>query len=404
MPEALLNIPQRQLRNDSSQGNYNSSEQNGVAEANELNEAAQNLRVDVETILNAGEEGRPDCPESSCAAQTEEECAGNNVRQDLNFMGGVNMKKSILAVLILIFILSSSAMAETTFITIGTGSTGGVYYPVGAGLAKIWTKYVKDLKADAQSTGGTVHNIQLMDKKEIQAATMDNNYYNAYNGLLKYKGQKHSYLRGMLPLYPEPVQIMVAKGSGIRTLKDFKGKRISIGAVASGTELSARELLKASGLDPEKDIKGENLGVGDTGSAFADKHIDAAIMLGSLGMGGVVEPTTLGLVEFIDIPDEVINKVVKQSPYWFKFTIPANTYKGQPKPVKTYAGPNIVAVSAEISEDFVYQMTKAAFEHKKDLVVITPHMQHMTPESAKNIMIPLHPGALKYYKEIGAVK
>jgi len=314
------------------------------------------------------------------------------------------MRKCILTIMILTFILSSSALAGTNFITIGTGSTGGVYYPVGAGLAKIWTKNIKYLKADAQSTGGTVHNIQLMDKKEIQAATMDNNYYNAYNGLLKYKGKNHKYLRGMLPLYPEPVQIMVAKGSGIKSIKDFRGKRISIGAVASGTELSAHELLKAAGLDPDKDIKGENLGVGDTGGAFADKHIDAAIMLGSLGMGGVVEPSTMGLVEFIDIPDDVIKKVVKQSPYWYRFTIPANTYRGQPKPIKTYAGPNIVAVTADLPEDTVYQMTKTAFENKKDLVAITPHMQHMTPEGAKNIMIPLHPGALKYYREIGAIK
>ncbi len=317
------------------------------------------------------------------------------------------MKKSIFAVLFLTlitFIISSSAMAATTFVTIGTGSTGGTYYPVGAGLAKIWTKYVPELKADAQSTGGTVHNIQLMEKKEIQAATMDNNYYNAYNGLLKYKGQNHKYLRGMLPLYPEPVQIMVAKGSGIKSLKDFKGKRVSIGAVASGTELSARELLKAAGLDPDKDIKGENLGVGDTGGAFADKHIDAAIMLGALGMGGVVEPSTLGLVEFIDVSDDIINKVLKQSPYWFKFTIPANSYKGQPKAVKTYAGPNIITVTADLPETTVYQMTKTAFENKKDLVAISANMQNMTPEGAKNIMIPLHPGAVKYYKEIGVIK
>lgn len=313
------------------------------------------------------------------------------------------MRKTLLVALIFIFAISTSAMASTTFITIGTGSTGGTYYPVGAGLANIWTKYVPNLKADAQSTGGTVHNIQLMEKKEIQAATMDNNYYNAYNGLLKYKGEDHKYMRGMLPLYPEPVQIMVAKGSGIKTLADFKGKRVSIGAVASGTELSARELLIAAGIDPDKDIEGENLGVGDTGSAFADKHIDAAVMLGALGMGGVVEPSTLGLVEFIDIPDEIIEKVIAQSPYWFKFTIPANTYKGQPNPVKTYAGPNIVTVTEEIPEDIVYQMTKTAFEHKDELTTISANMQNMTAESAKNIMIPLHPGALKYYKEIGAI-
>ena len=114
--------------------------------------------------------------------------------------GFLIMKRSILAVLLLTFALSSPAFSGTTFVTIGTGSTGGTYYPVGAGFAKIWTKYVPDMKADAQSTGGTVHNIQLMEKKEIQAATMDNNYYNAYNGLLKYKGHEHKYLRGMLYL------------------------------------------------------------------------------------------------------------------------------------------------------------------------------------------------------------
>ena len=315
------------------------------------------------------------------------------------------MKKILCLSMLIVFAFATTAMAATTFVTIGTGSTGGTYYPVGSGFATIWSKYVPNLKANVQSTGGKVHNLQLMEKGEIQVATMDNNYFNAYFGRLKYEGQAEKYknLRGMIPLYPEPVQIMVAKGSGIKKLSDFKGKRISIGAVASGTELTARELLRAAGLS-EKDIKAENLGVGETGAAFADKHIDGAIMLGALGMAGVVEPTTLGLVEFIDIDDEIINKVLKASPYWFKFTIPANTYKGQTKDVKTYAGPNIITVTAELDTEMVYQMTKSAYEHKADLVLISPQMNHMVPEAAKNIKIPLHPGALKYYKEIGVIK
>lgn len=315
------------------------------------------------------------------------------------------MKKILCLSILIVFVFATTALAATTFVTMGTGSTGGTYYPVGSGFATIWSKYVPNLKANVQSTGGTVHNLQLMEKGEIQAATMDNNYFNAYFGRLKYEGQAEKYknLRGLIPLYPEPIQIMVAKGSGIKKLSDFKGKRISIGAVASGTELTARELLKAAGLS-EKDIKGENLGVGETGAAFADKHIDGAIMLGALGMAGVVEPTTLGLVEFIDIDEEIINKVLKASPYWFKFTIPANTYKGQTKDVKTYAGPNIITVTAELDTETVYQMTKSAYEHKADLVLISPQMNHMVPEAAKNIKIPLHPGALKYYKEIGVIK
>ncbi len=315
------------------------------------------------------------------------------------------MKKfGILLAIIAVLAMAACAYAAPTFLTMGTGSTGGTYYPVGSGFVKIWNDNIKDLKANVQSTGGTVHNIQLMQKKEIEVATADNNYYNAYNGLGKYTGEKHTYLRGMIPLYPEPIQFMVAKGSGIKKVADLKGKRVSIGAVASGTEVTARELLKAAGIDPDKDMRAENLGVGDTGSAFSDKHIDAAIMLGAIGMAGVVEPTTLGLVDIIDVEDELIAKVMKTSPYWYRFTIPANTYRGQTKDVKTYAGPNILIVTESMPEDLVYQMTKTAFAHKADLIAISPQMKYMDESAAKNIMIPLHPGALKYYKEKGVLK
>jgi len=162
--------------------------------------------------------------------------------------------------------------------------------------------------------------------------------------------------------------------------------------------------LNLAGIDPDKDIKAENLGVGDTGRAFADRLIDAAIMMGALGQAGVVEATTLGVAYLIDIPDEVIKKAVSQYPYWFPFTIPAGTYKGQEEPIKTYAGPNIIAVHEKLPEDLVYQMTKALFEHKEDLVAVTPQMEHMVPENVEQIVIPLHPGAERYYKEIGVLK
>ena len=197
---------------------------------------------------------------------------------------------------------------------------------------------------------------------------------------------------------------MVAKGSDIKSLEDFRGKRVSIGAVASGTEVTAKQLLRVAGIDPEADIQAESLGVGDTAKAFGDKRIDAAIMVGSLGMSGVVEVTTLGLVDFIDVSDELIAKVVEETPYWVPFEIPAGYYKGQPDPVKTYASWNIVAIKDSVEEDRVYQMTKALFENKEDILAVSKKLETMSPENVKHILIPLHPGAEKYYREIGALK
>jgi TRAP transporter TAXI family solute receptor len=305
----------------------------------------------------------------------------------------------IMASVAVILSMAAGVASAVTFVNIATGSTGGSYYPLGAAMAKIWNDNIDGIKASAQSTGGTVNNIQLMGSGEADAAFMDGLYYYAYLGKGKYEGNPQEYIRALIPLYPEPIQLMIAKGSDIKSLADFKGKRVSIGAVASGTEVTARQLLKAAGIDPDNDIQAENLGVGDTAKAFSDNRIDAAIMVGSIGMAGVVEATTLGVVEFIDVPDEIRDKVIEETPYWVPFTIPANTYKGQEKDVKTYASWNIVAVHKDLDPDLVYQMTKQLFDHKEDLLAVRAKMTTMSEENTKYILIPMHEGAQKYYDE-----
>jgi len=311
------------------------------------------------------------------------------------------MKRTLRIMVCVAVILSMTAgvASAVTFVNIATGSTGGSYYPLGAAMAKIWNDNIDGIKASAQSTGGTVHNIQLMGSGEADAAFMDGLYYYAYLGKGKYEGNPQEYIRALVPLYPEPIQLMIAKGSGIKSLADFMGKRVSIGAVASGTEVTARQLLKAAGIDPDNDIQAENLGVGDTAKAFSDNRIDAAIMVGSIGMAGVVEATTLGVVEFIDVPDEIRDKVIEETPYWVPFTIPANTYKGQKKDVKTYASWNIVAVHKDLDPELVYQMTRQLYEHKEDLLAVRARMNTMTEENTRYILIPIHEGAQKYYDE-----
>ncbi|MFA6893026.1 MAG: TAXI family TRAP transporter solute-binding subunit [Synergistaceae bacterium] len=307
----------------------------------------------------------------------------------------------IVMAMILVF---AGAASAATFINIGTGSTGGTYYPVGAGMAKVWNSAIPGMKANAQSTGGTAQNLALLGKGEAEVIFADGLYFFAYEGKGAFEGKPMKELRGLVPLYAEPIHFLVAKGSNIKSIQDLKGKRVSVGAVGSGTEVTVRTLLKVAGLDPDKDIKPENLGLSDTAGAFADKNIDAALTVGALGIAGVVEITTLGTAEFRDIPADVIAKLGKELPYYLPFDIPANTYKGQTKPVKALASWNVLITTEKLGDEDAYKMTKALYEHKQDILNISTRLASMSPENLKYIQVPLHKGALKYYKEIGAVK
>lgn len=260
------------------------------------------------------------------------------------------------------------------------------------------------MKANAQSTGGTAQNIQLIAKGEAEVGFADGLYYFAYIGKGMFEGKPQKNLRALMPLYAEPIHFLVPKGSAIKTVADLKGKRVSTGAVGSGTEATAKTLLRLAGLDPDKDLRCEPLGLSDTASAMADKHIDAALTVGAVGIAGVVEMSTLGIVEFVDIPNDLIGKVAKELPYMNPFTIPANTYKGQPKDVKTFGSWNVLIVTDTIKEDLAYQMTKSLYDNKKELVTVSPRMESMNAQNITFIQIPLHPGAAKYYKEVGALK
>jgi len=290
---------------------------------------------------------------------------------------------------------------EVVFVTIGTGTTGGTYYPLGGTMAKIWNDNIANIRASVQSTGGTVQNIQLMADKEAEVGFTDTKYVLAYNGRVEWEGDPQTWLRGMVPLYPEPTNIVIAKGADIKSLDDLKGKRVSIGAVASGTESTSRELFSVLGFDIDKDIQAHMLGTGDTAKAFQDKQIDAAILVGSLGMSSIVELTSLDLVEFLEVPDDVFEDLLAVNETWVQFTIPANYYQNQPEDVLTYSAFNILSCHEDLPEDLVYEMTKALFEEKDELLAVRPTMENMTLENVEKITIPLHPGAEKYYKEMG---
>ena len=300
--------------------------------------------------------------------------------------------------------LGAAQSDAATFVNVATGSTGGTYYPVGAAMAKVWNDTIPDMRANAQSTGGTAQNLSLLSKGEAEVIFADGLYYFAYDGKGMFDGRAMKNLRALAPLYAEPIHFLVAKGSGIKSIKDLKGKRVSVGAVGSGTEITVRALLAANGIDPDKDIRAENLGLSETASAFSDKQIDAGLVVGALGIAGIVEITTVDTAELIDFEPGVIESLCKELPYYLPFEIPANTYKGQEKPVKAMASWNVLITNDKLDEETAYRMTKALYEKKEDILNVSSRLSSMAPENLKFITIPLHPGAERYYREIGAVE
>jgi TRAP transporter TAXI family solute receptor len=308
-----------------------------------------------------------------------------------------------LALLFAAIVFASPAQA-TQFVNIATGPTGGTYYPVGAAMAKIWTDNIKDVKANAQSTGGTFNNISLLGSGEAEACFADGLYYDAYNGKGRFDGNPQNFMRGVVVLYPEIIHMVVGKDSGINSFADLKGKRVSFGAVGGSVTATSESIFRAAGLDPEKDLKIEYLGHADSVAAFADKRIDAAVTMGAIGISSVVEPTTVGTVKIISLPRQVVEAMCAQSPYFSPAVIPAGTYKGQDEEIATFSSPNIIAVHEKMNADLVYEMTKQLLAHKSDLEAVAAVMAAMKAESVDQIRIPLHPGAERYFKELGLLK
>lgn len=314
------------------------------------------------------------------------------------------LRKFFVSALFLTLAAFATPARAADFLNIATGPTGGTYYPVGAAMAKIWTDTIKDIKASAQSTGGTFNNIALVGKGEAEACFADGLYYDAYLGKGRYDGKPQKFLRGMVVVYPEIIQLVVATKSGINSFEDLKGKRISFGSVGGSVTATSERIFRAAGLDPEKDIKVEYLGHADATAAFADRRIDAAVNMGALGISSVTEPTTTGTVKLLSLPENVIKTMCEERPYFSPATIPAGTYKGQTEPVHTFQSPNIIAVSEKLDADLVYNMTKELFAHKADLVNVAKVMEAMKADEVGQIKIPLHPGAERYYREIGVLK
>ena len=317
------------------------------------------------------------------------------------------MKRAVLIALALALITLPAGAVEKTRLSVVTGGTGGVYYPLGGAIANVLSKHLPGVAATAEVTSASIDNLKLIGAGKADIAfSMSDSAWDGYSGNGKFHGKLP--LRSIVVLYANKTQVVTVQGKGIEKMSDLKGKRISTGAPGSGTELIALRLLEAYGIDPEKDVKREKLSVAESVGAIKDNKIDAFIWSGGLPTAAIVDlgATPGQKLMLLDHSDAIPSMVKKYGPLYVKDTIPAKTYPGQEKDVSILSVWNILAVNEKMDDTMVYKITKTIFENKPELVAVHKEAQHIALENQLNggSPIPFHPGALKYFAEKGIKK
>jgi len=313
---------------------------------------------------------------------------------------------ALFAVVAAFGLAAAGAQDKKTRISISTGGTGGVYYPIGGGLANLLSKNLPNTQATAQVTGGSVDNLKLIGSKQSEVAmVMVDAAVDALKGEDKFKGNPVD-VRTLMVLYPNRMHVVTIEGRGIEKMSDLKGKRVSTGSPGSATEVMAFRVIEAAGLDKDKDMKRERLGVAESTNAITDGKIDAYFWVGGLPTAAVTDlgatpGTKIKLIDHADVLDKMN---AKYGGIYSAGVIPAKTYPGQDKDNKITVVQNILVSNASMTDKIAYDIVKTFIEHRDDLIAV--HGEAKAIELANQVKsyspIPWHPGAVKFFKEHGA--
>ena len=312
--------------------------------------------------------------------------------------------KWIVAAVVTVAVLSAPSAQAQSFINVLTGGTSGVYYPLGVAIGKIYSDKIPNVKTQVQATKASVENLVLLQQGRGELAfTLGDSLKAAWEGDeeagFKSKMDK---LRTIGAIYPNFIQIVATAESGIKTLADLKGKSLSVGAPKSGTELNSRAILAAAGLSYKDLGKIEYLPFAESVDLMKNRQLNATLQSAGLGVASLKDLSTSSEITVVSVPREVVNKI---GPPFVSVTIPANTYNGQDKDVPTAAVVNYLVTSSAVSDDLAYQMTKLIFESLPELANSHIAGKEIKLETAAmGSPVPLHPGAIRYYKEKGVIK
>ncbi len=316
------------------------------------------------------------------------------------------MKRFVLfgMLFLIVFAVSTVWAQKAVRLSIATGGTGGVYYPLGGGMASVISKYIPYAEATAEVTTASVDNCRLIGAGKADLAfTMADTAWDAFQGKGVFKEKVP--LRTLFAFYPNNMHIVTVEGRGIEKVTDLKGKRVSTGAPGSGTEVMALRVLEAFGIDPDKDLKRDKLGASESAGALKDRKIDAYFWVGGVPTASVTDvAATPGLKIKLIGHDEALPKMrEKYGPLYVKGTIPAKSYPGQDVDVPITVVWNLVVCHENMKGDVAYDIVRTMFDRKSELVAVHKDAAWLAlePQGAGGSPIPFHPGAIRFYTEKG---
>jgi len=295
---------------------------------------------------------------------------------------------------------AAPAADKKVFVNIATGGTAGVYYPLGGAMAEIFNKNIPGMNASAQSTGASVANINLIKDGKVEVALVQNDIaYYAATGTEMFKDKKVEAIQGIASLYNETIQIVTIEGKGIKTVADLKGKRVAVGALGSGTEANARQIMEIFGIT-YADIKPQYLSFGEAANGLKDGNIDVAFVTAGAPTAAIQDIAAQHKVALVSIPADKAEALIKKYPFYAKQTVKAKTYPTVTADVQTVAVKAMLVTSSKVDADLVYKMTKAMYTNLDRIK--SAHAQGANVQKAtalEGMGIKVHAGADKFFKE-----
>jgi uncharacterized protein len=298
------------------------------------------------------------------------------------------------------------AAAQQKFVTIGTGGVTGVYYAVGGAVCRLMNKDRQKtcIRCSVESTGGSVFNVNAIKSAELDFGLAQSDIqYNAAKGNGQFKDSPVGDLRAVFSVHPEPFTVLARKEAGVAKFEDFKGKRFNIGNPGSGTLASMEELLKQMGWTRADFSLAAELKADEQGTALCDNKIDGFFYGVGHPSAAIQDPTTACGAKLIPLTGPAVDALVKEHPYYAKAVIPGGMYANNPNPTQTYGVLATMVTSSKVPDDVVYEMARAVFENFDEFKKLHPAFANLDPKRMvkDGLSAPLHPGAVKYYKEKG---
>jgi TRAP transporter TAXI family solute receptor len=324
----------------------------------------------------------------------------------------LKLKVSVLAMAAAVSLGTASTTVsaqEQRFVTIGTGGVTGVYYPAGGAICRLVNMDRKEhgIRCSVESTGGSVYNLNAIRQGELDLAVAQSDWqYHAYNGTSQFeeKGPDKK-LRAVFSLHPEPFTVVASKASGVKKFEDLEGKRVSVGNPGSGQRATAEVLMNAMGWTMDKFSLAAELKAAEQSQALCDGNIDAFFYTVGHPSGAIKEATTSCDSVLVTVDNAATKKLIEENPYYRKAVIPGGMYRGTDEDVTTFGVAATFVSSTDVPEDVVYEVVKAVFENFDSFKRLHPAFANLKKEEMVKdaLSAPLHPGAAKYYKEVGLI-